>query len=109
MKSRREYYESRKMLMIGSRIFYGISAILFFIALASKSGFATIAVIIALLMLGGVMCSLYAGRQKDYLFCPKCGSKNIVKKGFSGVPSTIAEECPDCHAKLDLDKPVNKD
>ncbi len=109
MKSRREYFESRKMLMIGSRICYIISAMLFFIALLSQSGFATIAVIIALLMLGGVMCSLYAGRQKEYLFCPKCGSKNIVKKGLSGVPASIADECPDCHAKLDLDKPVNKD
>ena len=109
MKSIREYYESRKMLMIGSRIFYSLSLLLFVIAMMSQSGFATIAVIIALLMLGGVMCSLYAGRQKEFLFCPKCGSKNIVKKGFLGVPSSLSEECPDCHAKLDLNKPVNKD
>ena len=109
MKSRREYYESRKMLMIGSWIFYGFSVILLLISLTKKSGFATIAVIIALLMLGGVMCSLYARRQKEFLFCPKCGSKNIVKKGFLGVPASIAQECPDCKNKLDLDKPVNKD
>jgi len=109
MKSRREYFESRKMLMVGSRIFYGLSIMMLMIALRSHRGFATIAVIIALLMIGGLMCSLYAGRQKEYLFCPKCGSKKIVKTGFLGVPSSIFEECPDCHVKLDLDKPVNKD
>ena len=109
MKSRREYFESRKMLMIGSRVCYGISIMLLMFCVVMTSGFATVAVIIALLMLGGIMCSLYAGRQKEFLFCPKCGSKNIVKKGFLGVPSSIAEECPDCHAKLELNKPVNKD
>ena len=97
------------MLMIGSYICYGFSLLLLLIGVVSQSGFATIAVIIALLMLGGFMCSLYAGRQKDFLFCPKCGSKSIVKTGFLGVPSSISDECPDCHAKLDLNKPVNKD
>lgn len=109
MKSRREFFESRKMLMIGSRLCYGLTLLLLVVAVLSRGGFATIAVIIALIMLGGMMCSLYAGRQKEYLFCPKCGSKNIVKAGFLGVPSSISEECPDCHAKLELDKPVNKD
>ncbi len=109
MKSRREYFESRKMLMIGSRICYGLSILLLVMAMLSQGGFATIAVIIALLVLGGMMCSLYAGRQKDFLFCPKCGSKKLVKSGFLGVPSSISEECPDCHARLDLNKPVNKD
>ena len=109
MKSRREYFESRKMLMIGSRICYGLSILLLVMAMMSQGGFATIAVIIALLVLGGMMCSLYAGRQKDFLFCPKCGSKKLVKSGFLGVPSSISEECPDCHARLDLNKPVNKD
>ncbi len=109
MKSRREYYETRKILMTGSRLCYSLSFLLFFVCMFISKGFITIAALISILILGGILCSFYAHRQKEFLFCPKCGSKNIVKKAFFGMPYAITEECPDCHKKIDLDKPIDKD
>ena len=45
----------------------------------------------------------------QFLFCPKCGSKKIVKTTLFGIPEILYDECPECHEKIDLDKPVNKD
>ena len=47
--------------------------------------------------------------EGDSRFCPQCGSKRIVKNTLFGIPAEITCDCPDCGAKIDLDKPVNKD
>ena len=56
-----------------------------------------------------MLCSIIAHKGKEYLFCPKCGSKKIVKTTLFGIPEILYDECPDCHKKIDNDKPVNKD
>lgn len=109
MKSRREYFESRRLLMIVSRICYALTIFLIVIFGFVKSGFATIAVTMFLFLMVGITCSLYAHRNKEYLFCPKCGSKNIVKTGFLGVPVSITDECLDCKQKINIDKSIYKD
>lgn len=109
MKSRREYYETRKLLMICGLILYSAALFLLLLCFFVPGGFATIVVILSLFLLGGAMCGLYAHRSKEFLFCPKCGSKRIVTEGLFGIPAEIKEECPDCGCKLELDKPINKD
>ncbi|MDD6395800.1 MAG: hypothetical protein ACI4IJ_01405 [Acutalibacteraceae bacterium] len=109
MKSRREYFESRRLLMIASRICYALSIFLIIIFCFVKNGFATIAAMMFLILMIGITCSLYAHRNKEYLFCPKCGSKNIVKTGFFGIPLSITDTCPDCKQKINIDKSINKD
>lgn len=95
--------------MILACICYAISVFLFLICIFASGGFATIAVILSLFLLGGLMCSIYAHRSGEYLFCPKCGSKNIVKAGIFGIPVSITDECPDCKNKINIDKSINQD
>lgn len=109
MKSRKEYFETRRTLMIISYICYGISIFLFLLCFFIRGGFATVVVVVSLLILAALTCSLYAHRQKEFLFCPKCGSKNIVKIGFMGIPVSITDTCPDCKNKINIDKSINKD
>lgn len=109
MKSRKEYFETRRSTMIIARICYILCVMLVFIFLAANGGYATIAVIIFLLLTIGILFSIQAHRQKEFLFCPKCGSKNIVKIGFWGVPISITDKCPDCKNKINIDKSITKD
>ncbi len=109
MKSRREYFESRRALMIAAYLLYMLAVFLFDLCFFVKGGYATIAVIIALVLLGATMCSIYGHRSKEYLFCPKCGSKNIVKTGLFGIPIAITDECPDCHKKINIEKSIRED
>lgn len=109
MKSRRDCYETRKVLMIAALLLYTLAALLLGLCFVVNGWFATIAVILSLVLLGAVMCSLYAARQKDYLFCPKCGSKNVVKTGLFGIPASITDECPDCHKKINIEKSIRED
>ncbi len=71
--------------------------------------YATIAIIISLLLFTAAMCGFYAKRCKEVLFCPKCGSENIVKKGFLGIPISITDTCPDCHKKININRSVYED
>lgn len=109
MKSRKEYFETRKILMTAAYICYAASILLFLLCFFVQNGFATIAVIISLFLLAALTCSLYAHRQKEFLFCPKCGSKNIVKTGFLGIPISITDKCPDCKNRINIDRSINKD
>lgn len=95
--------------MILSRICYGLVILMIFIFLMASGGYATIAVIAFLFLTIGLICTVYAHQQKEYLFCPKCGSKNIVKIGFLGIPMSITDTCPDCKKKINIDKSINKD
>lgn len=95
--------------MIVAYVCYAISALLLLLCFLVHGGYATIVVIMAILIMAAVLCSLYAHRQKEYLFCPKCGSKNIVKTGVLGVPMSITDECPDCKSKINIDKSINQD
>lgn len=109
MKSRKEYFETRRLTMTVSRICYILSIVLVLVFMIASGGYATIAVCIFLLLTIGVLCSIYAHQQKEFLFCPKCGSKNIVKTGFMGIPVSITDTCPDCKNKINIDKSINKD
>ena len=95
--------------MIISYICYAVSALLLLLCFFVHGGYSTISVIMALFIMAAVLCSLYAHRQKEYLFCPKCGSKNIVKTGFLGIPMSITDTCPDCKQKINIDKSIYKD
>ncbi len=109
MKSRKDYFETRRLLMITSRVCYILSIVMILIFIMSSGGYATIAAIMFLFLTVGVTCSIYAHQQKEYLFCPKCGSKNIVKVGFWGIPMSITDTCPDCKKKINIDKSINQD
>ena len=95
--------------MVISRVCYTIAIILMIIFFAASGSFATIFVCMSLALSIGILCSIYSIRYKDYLYCPKCGSKNIVKTGFLGIPMSITDTCPDCKQKINIDKGINQD
>ncbi len=109
MKSRRDYYSSRKALMLGAFVLYAVAFFLLELCFVVNDGYATIVCILSIFLMFGIICSILAHRNKEYLFCPQCGSKRIVKNTLFGIPAEITCDCPDCGAKIDLDKPVNKD
>ena len=109
MKSRKDYFNSRKLLMFLAFVLYCLSFFLLQLCLLVKSGYVTLFALISLSMVSAVLCSIFAHKGKEYLFCPKCGSKKIVKTTLFGLPEILYDECPDCHKKIDNDKPVNKD
>lgn len=109
MKSRREYFYSRKLLMIAACVMYLVTIFLIDLCFFVNGGYATIFVIMSITLMTAVICSFYAHRNKEYLFCPKCGSKNIVKTGVFGIPISITDECPDCKKKINIDKSINED
>lgn len=109
MKSRREYFHSRRMLMMAALICYALTFFLFQVCFMIRNGFATIFVIMSIILLIGIICSIYAHRGKEYLFCPKCGSKKMVQTTLFGIPDSITDICPDCKEKIDLNRPVDKD
>ena len=79
------------------------------ICLFVNGGYSTLFAIMSLVFVFAAICSIFGHRGKEYLYCPKCGSKKIVRNTLFGIPAVIHDECPDCHEKIDLDKPVNKD
>lgn len=109
MKSRRDAFETRRLLLIGSKICYGAAIFLIILFTFARGGYAAIAVTTFVALLLGIMCSLYAYRQKEILFCPKCGSEHIVTKGFMGIPKSITDICPDCKKKINIDQSADKD
>lgn len=109
MKSRREYFNLRRALLFGAFVFYALSFFLLELCFLVKGGYATIFVIMSITLMLAVICHIMGRRNKEFLFCPQCGSKRIVKNTLFGIPAEITCDCPDCGAKIDLDKPVNKD
>ena len=96
MKSRQEYFYSHKLWLTIALSLYCFSLFLLDLCFFVSKGYATIFVIMS-------------HRAKEFLFCPKCGSKNIVKTGLLGLPISITDECPDCHSKIVLDKSIRLD
>ena len=109
MKSRKEYFHSRKLFMIAALVLYLVTIFLFDLCFFVSGGYATIFVIMSITLMIAIICSIYAHRSKEYLFCPKCGSKNIVKTGFFGIPVSITDECPDCKKKINIEKSIHED
>ena len=109
MKSRREYFNLRRALLFGAFALYALSFFLLELCFLVKGGYATIFVIMSIILMLAVICNVLGHRNKEYLFCPQCGSTKIVKNTLFGIPAEITCDCPDCGAKIDLDKPVNKD
>lgn len=109
MKSRKEYFHLRKTLMLTAFVLYALSFFLFQLCFLMLNHAIVLFAIMSLLLMFAVICSILAHRNKAFLFCPKCGSDKIVKATLFGIPDSIAEECPDCHAKIELNKPVNQD
>lgn len=109
MKSIREYFKSRRLFMFLAFTLYCAAFFVFEICFFVSGGYAALFATISLLLVFAVICSILAHRGKDYLFCPKCGSDKIVQKTLFGIPAVIHDECPECHEKIDLAKPVNKD
>ena len=109
MKSRREYFRSRRLFMFLAFALYCAVIFLIQMCFIVKGGYSTLFAMISLLFVIAVICSILGHRGKDYLFCTKCGSKKIVQTTLFGIPAVIHDECPDCHEKIDLDKPINKD
>ncbi|MBQ1441822.1 MAG: hypothetical protein IIZ08_07890 [Clostridia bacterium] len=109
MKSIREYFNSRKLFMFLALALYCLALFFFQLCFLVKGGYVTLFAVISLALVFAVICSILGHRGKDFLFCPKCGSKKIVKTTLFGIPEILYDECPECHEKIDLDKPVNKD
>ena len=79
MKSRIEYFHSRKALMLTALTLYGLSFFLFQMFFLIPAHFIAVFVLMSLSLMFAVICSVLAYRKKAYLFCPKCGSKNITE------------------------------
>ena len=109
MKSRREIFSSRRLLMFLAFALYCVVFFLFQLFFLVKSGYVALFALISLSLVGAVLCSIFGHKGKDYLFCPKCGSRKIVHTTLFGIPDTLYNVCPECHEKIDNDKPVNKD
>ncbi len=109
MKSRIEYFHSRKALMLTALTLYGLSFFLFQMFFLIPAHFIAVFVLMSLSLMFAVICSVLAYRKKAYLFCPKCGSNNIVKVSLFGIPDSITDECPDCHEKINLYKSIHLD
>lgn len=109
MKSRKDYFKTRKLLMFLAFVMYCLAFFFFQLLFLVKGGFVTLFAFISILLVGAVLCSIYGHKGKEYLFCPHCGSKRIVKTTLFGIPEILYDECPDCHEKIDVDKPMNKD
>lgn len=110
MKSIREYFNARRALMIAAYLLYVLSVFLlelmFFLP---TSAIATLFVGLSVSLMAAALCSFYAHKQKDYLFCPKCGSAKIAETSLFHIPVKLHDTCPDCGRKIDVEKPVNKD
>lgn len=109
MKSRREYFNLRRALLFGAFALYALSFFLFQMCFLVKDHSVSILVVMSFALMFAVICHVLGRRNSEYLFCPQCGSKKIVKNTLFGIPAEITCDCPDCGAKIDLDKPVNKD
>ncbi|MBQ9903114.1 MAG: hypothetical protein IJM51_12150 [Clostridia bacterium] len=110
MKSRKEYFHSRKLFSFLAFVLYCAVFFLLQLMIFVRIGyFSALFALLSLALVFAVICSILSGRNKDFLFCPKCGSKKIVKTTLFGIPDILYDECPDCHEKLDNDKPVNQD
>ena len=109
MKSRQEYFYSHKLWLTIALSLYCFSLFLLDLCFFVSKGYATIFVIMSIALMGGIICHIMSHQAKEFLFCPKCGSKNIVKTGLLGLPISITDECPDCHSKIVLDKSIRLD
>ena len=95
--------------MLTALSLYALSFFLFQLCFLMLSHLMAIFVLMSICLMSAVIISVMAHRNKGYLFCPKCGSNRVVKTTLFGIPDSITDECPDCHEKIDLDKPINKD
>lgn len=109
MKSRKEYFVSRKRLMLAALALYALSFFLFQLCFIVPGRIMSLFAIMSITLMFAVICSILAHNKKAYLFCPKCGSNKIVKVSLFGIPDSITDECPDCHEKIELYKSVNLD
>lgn len=110
MKSIRQYFNARRALMITAYLLYVLSfflfELMFFLPMATL---ATLFVALSVALMAAALCSFYAHKQKDYLFCPKCGSSQLIETSLFCIPVKLHDVCPDCGKKIDLEKPVNQD
>lgn len=109
MKSRKEYFNSRKSLMLVALALYALTFFLFQLCFIIPEHIVALLVIMSMTLMFAVICSILARRAKTYLFCPKCGSNKFVRVSLFGIPDSITDECPDCHEKIELYKSVNLD
>ena len=109
MKSRKEYFQSRKMLMLTALVLYALSFFLFQLCFLMLNHIIVLFATMSMTTMGAIICSVLAHRAKAYLFCPKCGSNKFIKVSLFGIPDAITDDCPDCHEKIELYKSVNLD
>ena len=64
MKSRRDYYSSRKALMLGAFVLYAVAFFLLELCFVVNDGYATIVCILSIFLMFGIICSILAHRNK---------------------------------------------